>query len=330
MPEHENLVSYLLDRGYTDVWSLDFRMSNRFGYNLHRHRYTMDDIALFDHPAALAEVRRHIGSDRRVHVICHCLGSMSFTMSLFAKAVEGVRSVIANSVALTPRVPGWSKLKLMFGPFLAESVCGFEYINPYWRREPGISLGKLFAMAIDLFHHECDSPECHMLSFLWGTGFPALYNHENLLDITHRRGGDLYGGTSVNYHRHVRKMVQSHNTAVKYDPSDPRLSALPNDYFQYARDIETPILFVTGERNNVFRDSNLVCHERLQKIAPGRHELRVFPNYGHQDVFMGKDVSKDIFPHFVEYLDRQRGSRVTRGPHAAMVSGPAAATEVRS
>ncbi len=330
MPEHENLVSYLLDRGYTDVWSLDFRMSNRFGYNLHRHRYTMDDIALFDHPAALAEVRKQIGPDRRIHVICHCLGSMSFTMSLFAKAVDGVRSVIANSVALTPRVPGWSKLKLMFGPFLAESVCGFEYINPYWRREPGFSLGKLFALAVDLFHHECDSSECHMLSFLWGTGFPALYNHENLLDITHRRGGDLYGGTSVNYHRHVRKMVFSNNTAVKYDPSDPRLAALPNDYFQYAREIETPILFVTGERNNVFRDSNLVCHDRLQKIVPGRHELRVFPNYGHQDVFMGKDVSRDIFPHFVEYLDRQRGSRVTRGPHAVMASGPAAVTEARS
>jgi cholesterol oxidase len=158
-----------------------------------------------------------------------------------------------------------------------------------------------------------------------------LYNHENLLDITHRRGGDLYGGTSVNYHRHVRKMVSSNNTAVKYDPSDPRLSALPNDYFQYAREIETPVLFVTGERNNVFRDSNLVCHERLQKIAPGRHELRVFPNYGHQDVFMGKDVSKDIFPHFIEYLDRQRGSRTARGPHAVMAGGPApAAAEVRS
>ncbi len=43
MPEHYNLVDYLLDHGFTDVWCLDFRMSNRHSYNLRRHRYTMDD-----------------------------------------------------------------------------------------------------------------------------------------------------------------------------------------------------------------------------------------------------------------------------------------------
>jgi pimeloyl-ACP methyl ester carboxylesterase len=33
MPEHRNLVSHLLDNGFTDVWALDFRMSNRFPYD---------------------------------------------------------------------------------------------------------------------------------------------------------------------------------------------------------------------------------------------------------------------------------------------------------
>ena len=54
MPEHRNLVSYLLDDGFTDVWALDFRMSNRFPYDSETHRYTLDDIADYDHPAALA------------------------------------------------------------------------------------------------------------------------------------------------------------------------------------------------------------------------------------------------------------------------------------
>ena len=45
MPEHRNLVSYLLDNGFTDVWALDFRMSNRFPYDTETHRYTLDDIA---------------------------------------------------------------------------------------------------------------------------------------------------------------------------------------------------------------------------------------------------------------------------------------------
>ena len=306
MPEHSSLVQYLLDNGWGDVWTLDFRMSNRFSYNLHRHRYTMDDIALFDYPAALAAVRSAVGPNARIHIICHCLGSMSFTMSLFAKAVTGVSSCIANSVSLTPRVPTWSHMKLILAPFLCEYVFGVEYANPYWRREPGFSAGKLLAMVASLFHRECDVPECHMLSFMWGTGFPALYAHENLHDITHRRGGDLYGGTSFHYFRHVLKMVRSGNTAVKFT-NDPKFSSLPDNYLQYAKDIETPVLFMTGQNNHVFTDSNIVCYERLQKIVPGRHQLQVFPNYGHQDVFMGKNCHVDIFPRLLQFLNQQRG-----------------------
>jgi cholesterol oxidase len=306
MPEHTNLVSYLLDRGWSDVWTLDFRMSNRFPYNLRRHSFSMDDVALFDFPPALATIREQIGPRRRLHVICHCLGSVSFMMSLFGKAVTGVRSVISNSVSLTPRVPAWSRWKIRFGPFLAEYGLGFEYLNPYWRREPGLTAGKLFGMAVSAFHRECNVPECHMLSFMWGTGFPALYSHENLLDVTHRRGGDLYGGTSMNYYRHVAKMLAHDNTAVKYRPGDPRFQTLPDNYLANAKEIETPVLFMTGERNNVFRDSNIGCHKRLEKIVPGRHRLAVFPNYGHQDVFMGKNVHVDVFPRLLEFLEEHR------------------------
>lgn len=306
MPEHYNLVQYLLDHGFTDVWTLDYRMSNRYGYNLHRNRYNMDDIALFDHPTALATVRKAIGENRRVHVICHCLGSVSFMMSLFGKAAKGIRSVIANSVSLTPRVPNWSKLKLAVGPALCEYLLSVEYINPYWRREPGWSMGKFLGWMISAFHRECDSPECHMLSFMWGTGFPALYSHENLLDITHRRGGDLYGGISVHYYRHVNKMLRANSTAVRFEPNNPKYKTLPNNYFDYASEIETPVLFMTGQQNNVFTDSNIVCHQRLEQIVPGRHELHVFPGYGHQDVFMGKNVHIDIFPRLLEFLEKHK------------------------
>jgi cholesterol oxidase len=302
MPEHYNLVQYLLDNGFTDVWTLDYRMSNRFGYNLHRNRYNMDDIALNDHPQAIATLREHIGPDRRIHVICHCLGSVSFTMSLFGKAVQGITSVIANSVALTPRIPAWSRVKLRFGPLLCDYVLGIEYLNPYWRREPGWSAGKILAWWVSFFHRECNVPECHMLSFMWGSGNPALYSHENLLDVTHKRGGDLYGGVSVNYYRHVNKMIAADNTAVKYEPDNPKYRALPDNYFEYAKDIETPVLFMTGEHNRVFTDSNIVCHQRLEKIVPGRHQLHVFPNYGHQDVFMGKNCHVDIFPRLLQFL----------------------------
>lgn len=316
MPEHYNLVSYLLDHGYTDVWCLDFRMSNRHSYNLFKHRYTMDDVALYDYPPALAEVRRHIG-DKPIHVICHCLGANSFIMSLFGKVVDGVSSVIANSVALTPRVPKWSKLKLRVAPNMVEYVLGFPYLNPGWSEDPGLTRGKIFSQIVSKFHPECDVPACHMLSLMWGTGWPALYNHNNLADATHRRGSDLYGATSMNYYRHVHKMVKT-GGAVKYS-HEPQYARLPDDYFQYAREIETPVLFMTGSDNRVFSDSNIACHERLERLVPGRHELHVFRGYGHQDPFMGERVADDVFPRLLEFIEKHRRDEPQRFERAVAV-----------
>lgn len=306
MPEHYNLIRFLHDHGYSDVWSLDFRMSNRFSYNLEPHRYTMDDIAKYDYPPALETLRSIVGADKRVHVICHCLGAASFVMSLFAKQVE-VTSCIANSVALTPRVPGWSRVKLTVAPFLVERVLSIPYLSPNWGFAPYLSFGKLFSKVNSFFHPECNNPACHMLSLMWGAGHPALYKHENLEHVTHERGGDLYGGTSMNYYRHVLKMVRNDNTAVKYDESNLALSDLPSNYFQYAREIDTPCLFMTGRENHIFTDSNIECFNRLEKIVPGRHELAVFDNYGHQDVFMGRNNHVDIFPRLTQFIDKHSG-----------------------
>jgi lysosomal acid lipase/cholesteryl ester hydrolase len=308
MPEHYNLVQYLLDHGYTDVWCFDYRMSNRHPYNLQPHRFSMDDVALFDFPPALARIREQVGQ-RRIHVIAHCLGSVSFMMSLFGKAVSDIASVVANSVALTPRVPPFSLLKLRTLPFIVEFVLGIPYLNPRWAEDPGLTRGKVLNKLFSLVHRECDEPACHMLSVMWGSGRPALYHHENLAEVTHRRGSDLYGGTSMNYYRHVRKMVSAGNTAVKYRPADPALERLPDDYFQYAAEIETPVLLTTGSNNHVFRDSNVLCHRRLEQAAPGRHELRVYPGYGHQDVFMGKNVASDVFPSMLGFIRRNSRPR---------------------
>jgi len=317
MPEHYNLVSYLLDHGYNDVWCLDFRMSNRHSYNLFKHRYTMDDVALYDYKPTLALMRQHIG-DKPIHVISHCLGANSVTMALFAKVIDGVSSVIANSVGLTPRVPWWSNIKLMMAPDGVEYVIGLPYLNPVWDDDPGLTRGKIFARIVDMFHHECDVPACHMLSLMWGTGWPALYSHENLADVTHRRGGDLYGATSMNYYRHVRKMVKA-GQAVKYS-NTAAYASLPGDYFAYAREIETPVLFMTGADNKVFSNSNIVCWERLQSIVPGRHELHVFPGYGHQDPFMGDRVDRDIFPRLLEFIEKHRFDQPQRFDSAAVGS----------
>jgi len=302
MPEHHNLATYLLDAGYTDVWAVDFRMSERFPYNTETHRYTLDDIALFDHPATLAELRRHVGENKRIHVIAHCLGSVSFTMSLYAEQVTGIASLTCNSVSLTPRVPTWSKWKLTFAPFMSEYVAGISFLDPRFAEAPPWTRGWILSKFVSLFHHECKVPSCHFQSFQWGSGHPAMYMHENLLDVTHERMADICGAAGLNYYRHIRKMVGFGN-AVKYQKG-PVYDRLPDDYMAHAAEVETPILFLTGDHNRVFPGANATCFQMLEKARPGLHELRVLPGYGHLDPLIGKNAHLDVFPHITDFLKK--------------------------
>lgn len=302
MPEHTNLVSFLLDNGFGDVWALDFRMSGRYPYDTETHRYTMDDVAAYDHPAALAELRRHVG-DRRVHVIAHCLGAVTFAMSLFAGKVEGVTSLVCNSVALTPRPGLWSRLKLTFAPALAEYVLGLPFVDPRFGAAPLLTRGWLLSRVVSLFHRECDERACHMLSFMWGSGDP-IFSHDKISPVTHARLADLFGAVGLHYYRHMRKMAAAGRT-VRYDAADPRHADLPADYLANAAEIDTPVLLLTGDRNHVFADSNITCHRALEELVPGLHELTIVPGYGHQDIFIGQDVHKDVFPQVVDFLRRR-------------------------
>ena len=308
MPEHYNLVNYLHDNGYTDVFSFDWRGSMRHTYDLFPNTHNMDDVALYDHPAAMAEIRRIVGQDTRIHVIAHCVGSVTFNMSLFAGLVDA-DSVISNSVSLNLVVSSWSRIKLTLAPILVLYLLRFPNLNPRWATLPGPGLpqGKLLAKAISAFHRECDVPACAMLSFMWGDGHPAIYRHENMMDVTHRRVGDLFGAVSVNYYRHISKCVRAGYT-TKFEPENPRYDALPNKYMENAKNVDTPILYVSGDHNNVFPNANKTTYDTLNRLHPDNNfEFKSLPGYGHQDPFMGKNVANDVFPVFLEFLQRNSG-----------------------
>ena len=74
----------------------------------------------------------------------------------------------------------------------------------------------------------------------------------------------------------------------------------PNDW-------RSPVLFITGQDNHIFKDSNLIAYDRCNAAAPGIHEKHVFANYGHQDTFMGKTCHIDIFPRLLEFLNKHKG-----------------------
>ena len=307
MPEHYNLVNYLHQFGYTDVWSFDWRGSNRHNYDLFSTAFNLDDVALFDHPAAIKHIREVVGNNKRIHVIGHCVGSITFMMSLVAGQVEGIHSVVSNSVSLTLHVPWWSSRKLALAPWFVTWILRFPYISPRWAQSPGpgIPQGKLLAKFIDLFHPECNVPACHMVSSMWGTGRPTCYQHENLLAVTHDRMGDLFGPVNMSYYRHIHKMVKA-GRAVKMKPADAKYAALPNDYLQSAASLETPVLFLSGDTNKVFENSNRRTFDALNDLQPNnQNEFQWLAGYGHQDPFMGKKNHDNVFPIIVDWLHRR-------------------------
>lgn len=309
MPEHYNLVQYLLDHGVGEVWSLDWRGSGRFTYNLIPHRFTVDDIAMYDIPAALAVIREKLGGEVKIHVIAHCVGSLGLFASVAAGFSSNLASIISNSVSLTPRVPFPARLKLLFAPGLIEYILRYPYISPQIPYLPGPGFGKWLYWMERLIRRECREPACHMISFMWGWGFPAAYVHANMSPVTHRRLKDLFGGTAVNYFRHISKMIKA-GESVPYR-HDGEYRELPESYLGNLKHVELPpTLFVSGEKNLIFPGSNRESYERVKALCPGaKVDYQELPGYGHQDVFMGKNCAREVFPILLAFLKKNMGER---------------------
>ena len=175
--------------------------------------------------------------------------------------------------------------------------------TPRSRDSPPLTRGGALARLVNLAHRECDVSACHMLSFMWGSGQPAMYEPPTL-PATHERMGDLCRAGGTYYYRHVSKMVQAGH-AVKCDPGDPRHARPPDDYLADAAQLTTPMLLLTGDRNRVFADSNIVCHQLLSKIAPGPVRARDPAGLRPRRPDRGPDAHTDVFPRIGEFLKRQ-------------------------
>ena len=94
-----NLTEYLYAHGY-DVWLLDFRASILLEAS--SQQSTGDQVARYDYPAAIAEIRRLTGADT-VQAVVHCWGATTFFMSMLAG-----RSTYAPSCARKSPATSWS------------------------------------------------------------------------------------------------------------------------------------------------------------------------------------------------------------------------------
>ena len=302
LPETRNLVDVLLDDGY-EPWLLDWRGSCRLPYNETGQKYTYDDVALYDIPAAVSHIRARIGDDRPLFVVAHCIGSLTLSLSMTAGLVPGLAGVVSQGVFLTPKLAGRTSVRMSVAGELLKSR--IDHI-PVDIRKVGLwsKYTPLFALASR--KASCPDPTCQILhNSAWGTG-ASLFVHEHLTETTHDRLAELLGPAPLWILPHLRR-IELARSVVRWHDTDHRYRTLPPNALDAAGRIDTPVLLLSGSENGLWLDSQKLCHDVLARRQPQLDvSYREIPGYGHLDTFLGRGAALDVFGHILDFLGERR------------------------
>jgi len=287
-----SLVDMLVDHGY-DVWLENWRAS----IDLPPNPWTLDQAALYDHPAAVKKVVAETGSPE-IKAVIHCQGSTSFAMSAVAGLVPQVTTIVSNAVSLHPVVPRISEFKLMVAVPIVSMLT--PYLNPQWGLHAEGLVPNLIKGLVALTHHECDNAVCKQASFTFGTGAPTLWRHENLNAETHEWIKQEFAHVPLRFFQQITRCVRAGRLlSVEAFPE------LPADFTAQPPRTKARWAFLAGERNVCFlAESQVRTFDFFQKVRRDYHSLHVLAGYGHLDVFIGKDAAADVFPIILDELDR--------------------------
>ena len=299
VPGIRNLVDVLLDTGY-EPWLLDWRGSSRLPYNENGPQFSYDDVALYDIPAAVDTIRTRIGG-QKLFVVAHCIGALTLSLSMTAGLVPGLSGVVAHGVFLTPKLSGSARLRATFGTELLRTR--IDKIPSDFRK---VGLWSKYTPVFAWMSRRspCSDPTCAMLHGNWGLG-GSLFVHDNLDPRTHDRLADLLGPAPTWITPHLRRVELAH-AVMRWNDYDDRYRVLPEHALEHAHRIDTPLLLLSGSRNEAWFDSNKLCYDVLTTRNP---ELDVkyveVPGYGHLDAIIGRGAALDVFSPILTFLDER-------------------------
>ncbi len=291
-PTRRSFVEHLVAAGY-DVWLENWRAS----IDLPPNPWTLDQAALYDHPAAVGVVVRETGW-KEIKAVVHCQGSTSFMMSAAAGLVPEVRTIVSNAVSFHTVVPPFSRFKLRLVPLLRRWTA---YLDPSWGDHAPTPFAKLVSLFVELTHRECSNAVCRQVSVTYGSGFPALWSHENLDANTHDWLRREFGHVPLTFFAQMAECVRRGHLVAVEDRA-----GLPSDFTARAPATDARVALFAGADNLCFLpESQRRSYEWLDALRPGYHSLHVIPGYGHLDVFMGHNAARDTYPLILSELDRK-------------------------
>ncbi len=291
-PVDTTIVDYLVEHGY-DVWLENWRASIDLPFT----SWTLDQAAVYDHPAAVDKVIEYTGATS-IKAIIHCQGSTSFMMAAIAGLLPKVNVIVTNAVSLHTVIPHWSEIKMPLSVPLLQQMT--PYLDCQWGIEAPTALAKSVAELVRLTHHECNNMVCKMVSFTYGSGFPALWSHANLNDATHDWLQQEFAKVPLTFFAQMVRCVRAGHLV----PVDG-LKQLPTDLLAQPPQTDARFAFFAGLDNKCFLPvSQQKTFEWFGGHPGNRHSLHLLPNYGHLDVFMGKHAARDIFPAMYQELEK--------------------------
>jgi hypothetical protein len=206
--------------------------------------------------------------------------------------------IVSNAVSLHPVVPEFSNFKIRFLlPLLTPFT---RYLNPQWGEVAPSAFARLIRAVVNLTHHECDNPVCKQVSFTYGTGFPALWRHENLSAETHNWIRQQFAHVPLSFYHQMRRCLQAKHL-VSVLPGQ----ALPSSFVSAPPRTQARVAFFTGRLNQCFlAESQQRTYDYFNQLRPGFHALHVLDQYSHLDMFFGKDAARDVFPLMIQELNQ--------------------------
>lgn len=291
----ENLVERLVAEKY-DVWLFDYRASADSGNPTVKVRpFTIDDIAQYDWPAALAKIREVTGK-ASVQAMAHCVGSMSLLMGIACGKVKGVSSLIASQLTLHPVTDWMNYMKSDLGMAKMMSNLGkagevFDFTSKGTETDHLID-----AIAYNLpipAGQACNNPTCRRIFGVYGPS----YDHAQLSHETHIAIASMFSRVSPVPFEQLQ-MIMRAGRAVAADGSDAYVTE------EGAKRLDLPITFLAGLNNQIFypESSQRTRAWLAEYNGTANYRQRVIPAYAHMDLFIGYNSSKDVFPAIVKEL----------------------------
>lgn len=286
----------LLSAAGFDVWLLNWRGS----IDVEPTSYTFDDAAVFDFPAAVSEIlQRTCSTVGGVKAVVHCQGSHAFMMSIASGLLPEITTVVANSTAMHPRVRWSASVKLPFAlKTLGKTT---EWFNPQHGLYASSFSARVLDLLVRLFHHECDNAVCKHSSFIYGVGFPTLWSHHHLDEVTHDWIKGEFAHVPVSLFRQTHRCLAAGRLVPVRGYPDIQPGVAIHEPMTDAN-----FLFMCGSDNKTFHPSGMrKTFEHFTTRTRGTQEHWEITGYGHLDPFLGKYAAEDVFPRVIAFLEGQ-------------------------